>query len=132
MKILLAYNSDPSARRALATAAKMAQAFDGTIDVISVVPYRPGRAPMDPWDDRDVHDLELQDAAKLLAMLGLTCETIEPVGAVAPEIERVAREGSYDIVVVGSRRLGTLDRLLQGSVSEHVATHAGTTVVVAR
>jgi nucleotide-binding universal stress UspA family protein len=132
MKILLAYDGDPSAKRALQTAAKMAQAFEATIDVVSVVPYRPGRAPMDPWDDRDVHDLELQDAVKQLAMLGLTCKTIEPIGAIAPEIERVAREGGYDLVVVGSRGLGTLDRLLQGSVSGHVATHAETTVVVAR
>jgi nucleotide-binding universal stress UspA family protein len=132
MKILLAYDADPSARRALQTAAKMAQAFDATIDVVSVIPFHPGRSPMDPWDDRETHDFELQDAVKRLAMLGLTCKTIEPVGAVAPEIERVAREGGYDLVVVGSRGLGTLDRLLQGSVSEHVATHAGTTVVVAR
>ena len=86
------------------------------------------------WDDREVHDLELQDAVKRLAMLGLTCRTIEPVGAVAQEIERVAAEGSYDLVVVGSRGLGTLEeRLLQGSVSEHVANAClGTTVVVAR
>ena len=132
MKILLAYNGDPSSERALDTAAKLAQAFDGTIDVVSVIPFHAGRAPGDPWDDREVHDLELQDAVKRLAMLGLTCGTIEPVGAVAQEIERVAAEGSYDLVVVGSRGLGTLDRLLQGSVSEHVATHAGTTVVVAR
>ena len=132
MKILLAYDGDPSAQRALQTAAKMAQAFDGTVDVVSVVPIRAGRAPMDPWDDRDVHDFELQDAVKRLAMLGLTCRTIETVGAVAPEIERVAKDGGYDLVVVGSRGLGTLDRLLQGSVSSHVATHAGTTVVVAR
>jgi nucleotide-binding universal stress UspA family protein len=132
MKILLAYDGDPSAERALQTAAKMAQAFGGTIDVVSVIPFRAGRGPMAPWDDRETHDLELQDAVRRLAMLGLTCTTIEPVGAVAPEIERVAREGSYDLVVVGSRGLGTLDRLLQGSVGEHVATHAATTVVVAR
>jgi nucleotide-binding universal stress UspA family protein len=36
------------------------------------------------------------------------------------------------MVVVGSRGLGLLSRALQGSVSEHVATHSRTTVVVAR
>src|SRR5262249_18543737 len=111
MKILLAYDGDPSAQRALETAARMATAFDATIYVLSVVPLRAGRAPMDPWDDRDVHELELQDAVKRLAMLGLTCTTIESAGAVAPEIERIARDGGYDLVVVGSRGLGTLDRL---------------------
>jgi nucleotide-binding universal stress UspA family protein len=33
---------------------------------------------------------------------------------------------------VGSRGLGTFGRMLQGSVSEHVATHARATVVIAR
>lgn len=132
MKILLAYDGGPSAQRALTTAARMASALGGTIDVISVVPFHPGRAPIDPWDDGPVHELELEDAQKRLAMMGLTCTTIEPVGDPAHEIERVAQEGAYDLVVVGSRGLGSLDRFLQGSVSEHVATHAQTTVVVAR
>ncbi len=36
------------------------------------------------------------------------------------------------MVVVGSRHLGAVSRVLQGSVSEHVATHAPATVVIAR
>jgi nucleotide-binding universal stress UspA family protein len=32
--------------------------------------------------------------------------------------------------VLGSRGLGAIDRMLQGSVSEHVATHAEATVVI--
>ena len=39
---------------------------------------------------------------------------------------------SFDTVVVGSRSLGAVGRVLAGSVSEHVAAHARTTVVVAR
>ena len=45
-------------------------------------------------------------------------------------IEHIADEGRYDMVVVGSRGLGALGRMLEGSVSEHVATHARRTVVV--
>lgn len=37
-----------------------------------------------------------------------------------------------DTVVIGTRGLGAIGRMLQGSVSEHVATHASTTAVVAR
>jgi nucleotide-binding universal stress UspA family protein len=47
-------------------------------------------------------------------------------------IEQVAEKGGYDTVVVGARGLGALGRILQGSVSEHVATHANATVIVAR
>ena len=57
---------------------------------------------------------------------------IEPGGDPARTIERVADERGYDTIIIGSRGLGTVARTLQGSVSEHVATHAHATVVVAR
>jgi nucleotide-binding universal stress UspA family protein len=47
-------------------------------------------------------------------------------------IEQLADERGYDTIVIGSRGLNTLTRMLQGSVSDHVATHAHTTVVIAR
>ena len=47
-------------------------------------------------------------------------------------IERVAEAGHFDTIVVGSRGLGWLSRMVKGSVSEHVATHATATVIVAR
>ncbi len=47
-------------------------------------------------------------------------------------VARTAEEGGYDTIVIGSRGLSTVERVLQGSVSEHVATHAKTTVVIAR
>ena len=50
----------------------------------------------------------------------------------ASTIERIVNEGGYDVVVVGSRGLGPLSRFLEGSVSEHVATHAEATVIIAR
>ncbi len=50
----------------------------------------------------------------------------------ARAIERTAQEGGYDTIVIGNRGLSTVERVLHGSVSEHVATHAKTTVVIAR
>jgi nucleotide-binding universal stress UspA family protein len=131
-RILLAYDGGEPAHRALDTAATLAKKFDASITVVSVVPYHPGRAPMDPWDDREVHDKELEEARSLLALQGIEARLIEPIGAPAQTIERIAEEGGFDTVVVGSRGLGALSRFLQGSVSSHVATHADATVVVVR
>jgi nucleotide-binding universal stress UspA family protein len=131
-RILLAYDGTDAARKALDTAATFATTFDASITVVSVVPVHPGRAPMDPWDDRDVHTEELREAAGLLRERGVSFDLIEPLGDVPRTIERIADEGDYDLIVVGSRNLGAVGRLLQGSVSVHVATHASTTVVVAR
>lgn len=131
-KILLAYDGGEPAKRALEQTVELANRFDATVGVISVVPIRPGRAPMDPWDDRTVHAEELLEARKLLREAGIEAEILEPGGDPAKTIERMADERGYDTIVIGTRGLGTLGRTLQGSVSEHVATNAHVTVVVAR
>jgi nucleotide-binding universal stress UspA family protein len=131
-RILLAYDGGEPAKRALETAVNLAKKFDGLISVISVVPFHPGRAPMDPWDDREIHAAELEEARSLLALQGIEADVLEPIGDPARTIEQVARDGAYDTVVIGSRGLGAVSRFFQGSVSEHVATHADATVVVAR
>jgi nucleotide-binding universal stress UspA family protein len=118
--------------RALDIAIDLTKRFDATLSVVSVVPTHPGRSPVDPWDDRSVHDRELLEARQLLAQNGIEAELIEPAGDPAKEIEKIAAVGKFDTIVIGSRRLGTLGRILQGSVSEHVATNADATVIVAR
>lgn len=130
--ILVAYDGSEPSKRALATAARLAKAFGARLSVVSVVPRRSGRFPIDPWDDGAVHAAELLEARELLRADGLEAELIEPVGDPAKMIEQVAEKGGYDTVVLGSRDLGSIGRFLQGSVSEHVATHASTTVLVAR
>ena len=67
------------ARRALDTAIDLAKRFEASITVVSVVPMHPGRMPMDPWDDREVHARELREARQLLAQQGITAELLEPV-----------------------------------------------------
>ena len=131
-RILLAYDGAEPARKALATAADLAKKFEATITVVSVVPVHPGRTPIDPWDDPAVHSAQLKEAAAALRELGIEAELMEPAGNPAATIERVASEGKFDVIVVGTRGLSSLGRAMQGSVSEHVATHADTTVVIAR
>jgi nucleotide-binding universal stress UspA family protein len=131
-RILLAYDGGEPARRALETAIDLAKQFDGRVDVVSVVPMHPGRVPVDSWDDNVVHADELRDAKAILEEHGLQPELIEPVGDPATTIERIALEGGYDTIVIGSRGLGVLSRFFQGSVSSHVASNARTTVVIAR
>lgn len=131
-KLLLAYDGSEHSRRALDLAAEMARQFGAALTVLSVVPVHPGRAPIDPWDDTHVHADELVEARKLLREQGIEARLVESAGNVPEIIERFAEAGSFDAVIVGSRGLGILGRALQGSVSEHVATHASTTVVVAR
>jgi nucleotide-binding universal stress UspA family protein len=131
-KILVAYDGGEPAKRALETAIELTRGFGASLSVVSVVPVHQGRAPIDPWDDRPVHDQQLAEARDYLASRGVVAEVIEPAGDPAEAIERVAGQGGFDTIVLGSRGLGAFSRFLQGSVSEHVATHANATVIVAR
>lgn len=131
-RILLAYDGGEPAVKALELTARLARQFGASVMVVSVVPVHPGRTPIDPWDDREAHRAELLKAGTDLRALGIEPELIESAGDPAKTIERIAAERSVDAVIVGARGLGVLGRVLQGSVSEHVATHAPTTVIVAR
>ena len=131
-KILVAYDGGDPARRALDLAVELAQRFGATVGVVSVTPVHPGRAAVDPWDDREVHLGELLEAQTILRDKGIEAEMLAPAGDPASTIERVAADGGFDTIVIGSRGLGALARTLQGSTSEHVATHSETTVIVAR
>ena len=131
-KLLLAYDGTDHSRRALELTATMAQKFGADVTVVSVVPTRSGRSPMDPWDDSTVHTEELLEAGRLLREKGIEPRLVETYGAVPETIERLGIEGGFDAIIVGSRSLSMLDRALQGSVSEHVAANADTTVIVAR
>jgi len=130
-RILLAYDGTPAADTAMSTTVALAKALKAEVGVVSVVPVHPGRTPVDPWDDRPVHTEQLERARRLLREYGIEPVLIEPAGDPAMMIEEEAERGGYDTIVIGSRRLGAVGRLLQGSVSEHVATHAKTTVVIA-
>lgn len=130
--ILVAFDGGPPALRALDTGIELAARFGASLAVVSVVPVHPGRSPIDPWDDKPVHDAQLLQAREIVARRGVAAEFFEPAGDPATTIERIAASGHYDTIVVGSRGLGPLGRFLRGSVSEELATHADATVVIAR
>jgi len=54
------------------------------------------------------------------------------IGKPAPEILALAEEVGADLIIVGSKRMTPLERLILGSTSEHVMREAGCTVEIAR
>jgi nucleotide-binding universal stress UspA family protein len=131
-RILIAYDGEEPAQRALERGAELAQALGSDLAVISVTPWRGGRFPSDPWDDAEARAEALKSAGDWLSQRGLSAELLSPAGDPGPTIETVAEAGAFDTIVVGTRGLGSLGRFMQGSVSEHLATNAKATVVIAR
>lgn len=132
-RILVAYDGQPPARRALSTVIQLARSRDDmAVGVVSVVPFHHGRDPEDAREDAAEMSGALIEALGILEQAGIHAEPVKPWGDPAPAIERVADDGGFDTIVVGTRDLGPLARLFKGSVSKHIVDHAGTTVVIAR
>lgn len=80
-----------------------------------------------------VGDVIVDRAAKRARELGAgSPDTRVLTGDTAETLVDLADAEAFDIIVVGSRGLGPLKRMVMGSVSEKIVTHAHCTVVTVR
>jgi len=132
--IVVAYDETAPARRALTRAAELAKAFDANVVVTSVAPllHSSPRAitQVDPTDSPADHDAELAGARAYLEEQGIAPELVPAVGDPASAIVRLAEERAADLIVVGTREPGLIDRILRHSVSQDVARHARRDVLI--
>jgi len=132
--ILVGYDETEESRRALERAATLAKALEAKLVVTSVAPVTmpaSGRSVgADPTETGAEHRQELHQAHVYLEGEGLTADYIEAVGHEAESILAAARERSADMIVVGSRELSRLQRLLGQSVSDAVAHGAHCDVLI--
>ena len=70
---------------------------------------------------REEGDEILNHAELLAAEEGIEIETIFIMGDPAIQIAKKAKEGNYQLVVVGSRGLGNIKGMMLGSVSQRVS-----------
>ncbi len=131
-KILVAYDGHEAGHRALEMAARLAIAFDGRVDVVSVVPEGFGKADDQANEPAVEHARELVEARGILRHHGIEAGLIEPAGDPAATIERLAIERGYDTIVLGGNRSGRNGQPWMESVTAHVAANARANVVVAR
>jgi nucleotide-binding universal stress UspA family protein len=132
--IVVGYDETEPARRALERAAELAKAFDAKLVVTSVAPVTittTGRSiGADPVETAADHRQELSEARAYLEGQGIAAEYVEAVGHEAESILAAAREHSADLIVIGSRELSTLQRLLGQSVSDAVSHGARCDVLI--
>jgi len=131
-KILVAYDGQEAGQRALEMATRLAQAFDGRVDVVSVVPEGFGHEDGRTEEPAVEHARELVEARTILRRRGIEAGLIEPAGDPAKTIERLASERGYDTIVLGGKRPGRSGHPWMESVTAHVAANARADVVVAR
>ncbi len=74
----------------------------------------------------------LAEAAKIFEENNIKVNTLLTKGHPGTTIIEAAKQGKYDLVVIGSRGLGGLKKLLLGSVSNAVAQEVETTVMIVK
>jgi nucleotide-binding universal stress UspA family protein len=123
--ILVAY--DDPASKTLGRAADLAEALGSTLIVTNVAP------PIDSEEAEEaarVAQERLAQAGSYLEQRGLAAELVPSVGPPAEAIVQLARRRSADLIVVGTRRKGFFERLVEGSVNQDVLRHAPCDVLV--
>jgi nucleotide-binding universal stress UspA family protein len=132
--IVVGYDETEAAKRALERAADLAQAFGSKLVVTSVAKRLAGTAraasAIDPVESPAVHQRELDEARQTLASRGIEAEYVPAIGDPDDAIVDLAEERGADLIVVGTREPGFVQRLLGGSVSESVSRHAHRDVLI--
>jgi nucleotide-binding universal stress UspA family protein len=133
-KIVVGYDDTEPSKRALERAAELVKAFGAALVVTSVTPVvasigRSGGA-IDPTDPPAKHEEELAHARSYLDGQGITAEYQPAIGDVATAIVDSANALGADLIVVGSRDQGALQRLLHQSVSSAVSHKAHCDVLI--
>ncbi len=143
--ILVGYDGTHAAERALTRAAELAKAFESKVVVVSVATPEPIMTPgafgllpyyayqADQLGLRTDESLWQEHRASVQAFFedaDLTVEFAGVSGPPAEEIVEVAEQQQADLIVVGTRELGLIERLLGGSVSQGVARRAHCDVLI--
>jgi nucleotide-binding universal stress UspA family protein len=140
-RIAVAVDGSTNGDAALESAIDLAKHYQSELVVLTVAPIQPVYVsatepyvpPVVPKSSietyRQISEAAVQrsQAAGLSAVTGMTYE-----GVVVDEILTHLERHPADLVVVGSRGLSTAKRLLLGSVSTGVVTHAPCPVLVVR
>jgi len=138
--ILVPIDGSDNSTRALETALKLAKDQKSSVTALYVV-QKPAIA--DPFDvsmtgeileSMEQYGKELLNTAKIKAeAMGIKIDTDVTSGyTVANTIVEYARDGGYDLIVMGTRGRSGVQRVLLGSVAFGVITYANCAVLIVR
>lgn len=136
-KILAATDGSEYSFKAVNEAGKLAKVMGAALTVIAVVQdvvvY--GGYESVYFDNENItkaSEAVLRKTKEVMEQEGVAVETILGKGNAAEVINATAEEGGFDLIVMGSRGLGGINRLLLGSVSGRVANTSKVSVLIVK
>ena len=137
-RILLPTDGSPGMARVIEHAGELARVHDASVHALFVVDTASlSSMPMDASLD-GIHGLMEEEGTAAVAEAersmpdDVTVERTIAEGAPANEIVDCVREADCDVIVMGTHGRGGLNRLLLGSVAEHVVRRSAVPVVTIR
>jgi nucleotide-binding universal stress UspA family protein len=141
-QILVAVDFSEQSRQALDYAAELARPFGAAIDLVHVweVPAFFPTGGEAGFGNKSMFEMLSNGAQEALTNftdeakkrgISVRSARTEP-GAPAYRVTEIAREGGYDLIVVGTHGRTGLTRVLLGSVAENVVRHAPCPVLAVR
>ena len=139
-KILVAVDGSEHSWRTIDVALNIRKAPDTDITLIGIVENIPviittiAYSVAETYKDnvKNFASDFLEKASKYCQEKGVTVHTLIEHGQPADTICQVAEKGRFDLVVVGDSGFGKMGKFLLGSVSNRVAHHCNTSVLIVK
>ena len=135
-KILVPIDGSIYSEKSLERAYDFADAFGSSLILIYVVEKS---IPINLLDRKEYLEIlrkfgtnVVEKANKKLSKKGITTKVLLKEGNIVNEIEKIAKKEKCDLILVGSKGLGSVTRLLLGSVSNYVLHKSKKPVLVVK
>jgi nucleotide-binding universal stress UspA family protein len=135
-KILVPLDGSKFSEKALQRACEMSKAFDAKITLLYVVEKSP---TLNILDRKEYLELlgkfgtrTLKKAKDIVLKKGINAKTILKEGNIVTEIEKIVKAEKCDLVVVVNKGMGSITRLLLGSVSNKLAQSSSCSLLIVK
>lgn len=140
MKVLLATDGSACSEQAAAMLARLPHHEKLDLKIVTVVGppsvgfFSPAKEFMEQLsrEDRKLAELRQQKTAEVFAGANAAIETVVLDGYPAEMIVSYAASQEIELIVLGAKGHSQIDRIVLGSTSDYVATHAPCSVMVVR
>ena len=132
-RILVAVDGSEVSRRALERVARFMKEAEVALVTVARPIYRdpPYTGYVDPKDEQEQREV-LFTARDVLEGEGISSTGLAPAGDPADEILKAAKQFEAELIVIGARSLGTVERLVLGSVSTKVMHESDCDVLIVK